>query len=184
MHRIVADHWCDGPDDYECVNHINGIKDDNRAVNLEKTTYSRNNQHAIDTGLKPFLGADHPNAELTLEQVHEIYRLKKEGKKLYLVHRIFKDINYGTLKCIYTGKNWKYEYEKFFGEKGKTSRGGNSCWNSIPKERVLQIYALKKEGRRIFQIANELGLDFHTVKKIFNGKTWKHLYKEHFELSH
>lgn len=42
VHRLVADYWCGGPDDYECVNHLNGIKTDNRAVNLEKTTYKRN----------------------------------------------------------------------------------------------------------------------------------------------
>lgn len=183
VHRLVADHWVDGPDDYECVNHLNGIKDDNRAVNLEKTTFKKNNQHAIDTGLKPFKGAEHPNAELTLEQVHEIYRLKKEGKRLYQIKGIF-DLNYGTLKCIFNGKNWKYEYEKFFGETHKkTGRCGNYQWAAIPEEKVLRIYALKKEGKRIFEIAKELGLHFATTKNIFHGKNWKHLYKEHFELS-
>lgn len=181
VHRIVAEHFCDGPDDYECVNHLNGIKTDNRAINLEKTTYKRNNQHAIDTGLKPFKGDSHPNASLTLDQVLEIYRLKKEGKRLHEVHKIF-NINYGTLKCIYNGSNWKYEYEKFFGTTFKPtgSRAGEVCGRSIPKEKVLKIYELKKMGKRIFEIAEELDLPFHTVKGIFNGKNWKHFYKEHF----
>jgi len=181
VHRLVADHWVDGSDIYQCVNHLNGIKDDNRAVNLEKTTYKRNNQHAIDTGLKPFKGADHPNVDLTLEQVLEIYRLKKEGKRLHEVHKIF-NINYGTLKCIFKGINWKYEYEKFFGTTFKPtgSRSGEVCGRSIPKEKVLRIYELKKMNRRIFEIAKELDLNFATVKNIFHGKNWKHLYKEHF----
>lgn len=184
IHRLVADHWVDGPDDYECVNHLNGIKDDNRAVNLEKTTYKRNNVHAIETGLKKFRGEEHPRAALTLEQVHEVYRLKKEGKRLHEVHKIF-NVNYGALKCIFNGSNWKFEYEKFFGESFKPtgSRSGEVCGRSIPKEKVLRIYALKKEGKRIFEIAKELGLHFATTKNIFHGKNWKHLYKEHFELS-
>lgn len=181
VHRIVADHWVDGPVEYECVNHLNGIKDDNRAINLEKTTYRRNNQHAIDTGLKPFIGAQHPNTELTVDQVHEIYKLKKGGKRLHEVHKIF-NINYGTLKCIFKGINWKYEYEKFFGETFKPtgSNYGEVCGKSIPREKVIQIYAMKKEGKRIFEIAKALNLHFHTTKNIFHGKNWKHLYKEHF----
>lgn len=181
IHRLVADHWVDGPDDYECVNHLNGIKDDNRAVNLEKTTYRRNNQHAIDTGLRKFTGVDHHNSELTIEQVHEIYRLKKEGKKLHQIKGIF-NLNYGTLKCIFSGENWRYEYQKFFGfGYEKTGRPtGSRMWSAIPQDQVLKIYELKKAGRRIFEIAKELNLHFHTTKNIFHGKNWKHLYKEHF----
>lgn len=181
VHRIVADHWCDGPADYQCVNHLNGIKTDNRAINLEKTTYKRNNEHAIETGLKKFRGEEHPRAALTLEQVHEVYRLKKEGKRLHEVHKIF-NINYGTLKCIFNGSNWRFEYEKFFGTTFKLtgSRSGEVCGRSIPKEKVIQVYTMKKEGKRIFEIARELNLHFHTVKNIFHGKNWKHLYKEHF----
>jgi hypothetical protein len=180
IHRLVADHFCDGPNDYECVNHLNGIKTDNRAVNLEKTTYKRNNQHAIDTELRPFKGVDHYNTFLTIEQIHEIYRLKKEGKRLYQIKGIF-GLNYGTLKCIFNGKNWKYEYEKFFGEGyKKNGRSGNNQWAAIPESQVLRIYELKKAGKRIFEIAKELGLQFATAKNIYHGKNWKHLYKEHF----
>ncbi len=182
VHRLVADHWVDGPKVYECVNHLNGIKTDNRAVNLQKTTIKENNRHAVATGLNKLKGADHPNVELTLEQVLEIYRLKKEGKRLHEVHKIF-NINYGTLKCIFNGSNWKYEYEKFFGEsykkKGGVDSGGKS-WNAISEEKVLKIYELKKMGKRIFEIAKDLDLQFNTVKAIFHGHNWKHFYKQHF----
>lgn len=181
VHRLVADHWCDGPKIYECVNHLNGVKDDNRAVNLRKSTIKENNQHAVDTGLNRLKGSDHPNTDFSLKQVHEIYRLKKEGKRLHEVHKIL-NINYGTLKCIFNGSNWKYEYEKFFGTTFKPtgSRSGEVCGKSIPKEKVLKIYELKKSGKRIFEIANELELQFNTVKNIYHGFNWKYLYKEHF----
>lgn len=182
VHRLVAEHWCDGDDNYECINHLNGIKTDNRAVNLEKTSYKKNNEHAVKNDLNRMKGEDHPNTEMTLERVLEIYRLKKEGKRLHEVHKIF-NINYGTLKCIYNGSNWKYEYQKFFGESYKKQGGvdsGSKMWKSIPEEKVLKIYELKKMGKRIFEIAKELDLQFATVKNIFHGKNWKHLYKEHF----
>ncbi|MEH7514128.1 NUMOD4 motif-containing HNH endonuclease [Gottfriedia acidiceleris] len=52
VHRLIAKTFIPNRENKRCVNHKNGIKSDNRWINLEWATHSENNKHAYDCGLK------------------------------------------------------------------------------------------------------------------------------------
>lgn len=73
VHRIVAKALCINWEDYTEVNHRNGIKTDNRALNLQWCNRSQNIKHAYDTGLiKPKKGSLNGNSKLKESDVKEI----------------------------------------------------------------------------------------------------------------
>ncbi|HJF35334.1 MAG TPA: NUMOD4 motif-containing HNH endonuclease [Clostridium perfringens] len=85
VHRLVADAFVNNKHEKPQVNHINGVKGDNRAENLEWVTHAENIRHAIDTGLlkykkkekeiknsKHSLGEEVNGSKLTPEEVIEI----------------------------------------------------------------------------------------------------------------
>ena len=78
-HRVIASVFIGSVDGFE-VNHINGIKTDNRIENLEIVTSSQNTIHAINAGLRHTpKGILHWGAKLTDAQAMEIGRLNGSG---------------------------------------------------------------------------------------------------------
>lgn len=89
VHRLVASAFY-GQSDLT-VNHINGIKTDNRADNLEYCTMSQNLKHSFRTGLKCIDGEKHPSSMFTNKQAKSIYIRSNAGEptsKLALEHKV------------------------------------------------------------------------------------------------
>lgn len=86
------------------INHINGVKTDNRLVNLEAVSMAENQQHAVRSGLRP-VGVDHGNAKLSAEAVRDIYRRAWAGERLRPIAARH-GTDHGTVSRIKNGHAW------------------------------------------------------------------------------
>ena len=87
------------------VNHINGIKTDNRLENLEYCTRSENIQHAYDAGLKA-RGENRYNSKLTRACTERI-KYGHQGMTQQAIAEIY-DIDRSLVGQIRSGIRWKH----------------------------------------------------------------------------
>lgn len=80
VHRIIARVFVPNPENKPQVNHINGIKDDNRAENLEWVTNRENVIHAYDNNLTKLKSGDkHHRCKYSDELIQRAYNEFKNG---------------------------------------------------------------------------------------------------------
>lgn len=106
VHRLVASAFVPGFEPGLCVNHINGIKTDNRAENLEWVSLSRNTQHAWETGLVDLRGESQPTHKLTSKQVVYIRKLLQQGIAPHTLG-VIAGVSEAIIYLIRDGKRWK-----------------------------------------------------------------------------
>lgn len=107
VHRIIAQTFIANPENKPFVNHINGIKDDNRVENLEWCTGSENNIHSFKIGLQiPKKGVEIHFSKLTESDVLEIRRI---GRNIRLKKHAEKyGVSIDTISCVLLNKTWKH----------------------------------------------------------------------------
>lgn len=74
IHRLVAEYFVPNIHGKEEVNHINGIKDDNRYTNLEWCTRKENIRHAVDILGMNRISVVNITTGVTYQSLHEAAR--------------------------------------------------------------------------------------------------------------
>ncbi len=100
IHRLVAETFIPNPEGKREVNHKDGIKNNNKAENLEWVTKSENMQHCFLTGLQESL-----LTRLSFEDVTKIKKMRKLKIKLRVIARKF-NISISSVSLITRDKRW------------------------------------------------------------------------------
>jgi hypothetical protein len=103
-HRLVAEAFLDNPFGYPQVNHLNGIKSDNRASNLEWCTNFQNAIHAKSSGLYRS-GSRHTSSKLTEIEVIKIRSLYTIN--ISLIAKMY-SVDRKTIRSIRQRKTWRH----------------------------------------------------------------------------
>ena len=174
VHRIVVETFISEiPENME-IDHINGIKNDNRLENLEIVSTSENQIRSKKSKKNNVIGENNPMASLTELDILDIYKLVKEGKtnleisKKYFIHDRY-------VSLIRHGKRWNYLWKKNFNEGEQLISFGNSYYTLETMLKILEL--IDTSNLSDLEISNLINIDKSSISRIRNKKSWKDVWK-------
>lgn len=179
VHRLVAKAFIPNPENKPCVNHKNGIKDDNRVENLEWVTNSENDIHAYENGLRePMRGEMNGHAVLTEDDILQI-------RKMYYVDGVSQSIlseKFNVVQChiseIVNYKRWGHVGGKYKGmdKPVNYSKGEDVYGSKLNPKKVKEMRKLRKETNLSYrQIGERYGINRTSASSAIRGETWSHI---------
>lgn len=109
-HRVVWTHFRGPIPDGMTINHINGVKSDNRPQNLELATMSEQRRHAVQVlnveRNRP-KGSKHPKTKLTEAQVLDIRARRSSGERVMDIAAAF-DMKPKAISAIVNRRTWPH----------------------------------------------------------------------------
>lgn len=167
VHRLVLEAFAGEPEGArKYANHINGVKTDNRAVNLEWVTWSENIAHAYRTGLHGhYAGSRSSAAKLDESQVREILRLVAARAYRKDISALF-GISTKAIDEIVSGAHWKHVPRTVDMAGKRTGR------HILTAAQVTEIRGLLGSMSHA-KIGALFGVSGPTIWHIATGRTWR-----------
>jgi hypothetical protein len=170
LHRLVAEAFIPNPDNKLFVNHINGIKTDNRIENLEWSTPLENSQHAHRTGLmNPPKGEDSWISIWTEEEVTSIKNDINSGLSNIELFEKYQKLNSKHLYLFRHNKTWKHLNIQVRGDIviRKTSRRSHK----YTEQQVNDIVSFRRTNPKtsVREMSEIFGISSSVINRMISG---------------
>lgn len=191
VHRVVIETFVGDIEDGMTVDHVNGIKYDNRLENLEIVSRSENQKRAYRLGLVVGCsGESNGGATLTEQEVLNIYNMIVDGFTNDDIGMKYK-IHPRYVSLIRHGKRWGYLYHSHDVSKlckdDLISRKERVVTSVMPTkvefENAIDLLTDLSSGLMMLkEIASKYGLHPTTVSHIKRRKIWKDVWANYDQL--
>lgn len=156
-HILVASAWCINYDKQECieVDHINGIRNDNRAVNLRWVTRSENQRNAYNTGYATTTPCVVKN--LVTGEVKNYVSLAEASRDMDRGYINTKNVNLKTGKPYIIKKNGEWfqmQFDLGVPVKWVTLEKAQELYNTVTRDRYSLTIKSKTNPDEIYTYCN------------------------------
>lgn len=174
IHRLVALAFISNPENKPEVNHIDGNKKNNDAINLEWSTAKENIQHAWKHNLATAKKSeDHPNSIYTNNQIIQVCKLLEQNSLTMKEIANITSVSYTVVKQIKNRCLWTHISKNFDFSNYNMSKKSST----ISEKDAKYICKLLSEHKTINYIHKLTNIKKKTITSIKNRKIWANVSK-------
>ena len=172
IHRLVAEHFIENPNNLEQVNHIDCNKENNNVNNLEWVTHVGNARHAVENGMYK-RGSKHIQSKVKIKHVPQILKLYFEDGLLQNEISDKYNVAQTMISTIISGKSWHFQENRkliiLLKKYIKDKPYNNTFLNKKMVEDILIEHFVNDKSQS--SISEIYGISVSTVNRVVHGKS-------------